>query len=261
MAGFFGEISLAVAAAALAGAAMPARAKTRAGAFPIVELRQYTLHDGKRDTLIDLFERQFVESQEALGMKVIGTFRDLDRPNRFVWIRGFADMDARLAGESAFYGGPVWQAHRNEANATMIDSDNVLLLHAPSAAAAFKPQPLRPALGEKRRAHRIVATIYYLNGDPAEAGERFMQTVMPRLNASGVTPLAWFVSETAANNFPRLPVREGERVLVWFARFGSDADFAARKPAIAKAAAELGPELARQPEVLRLEPTDRSELR
>ena len=42
---------------------------------PIVELRQYTLHPGKRDVLIDLFDREFVESQEALGMKVIGQFR------------------------------------------------------------------------------------------------------------------------------------------------------------------------------------------
>lgn len=31
---------------------------------PIVELRQYTLHPGKRDTLIELFDREFVETQE-----------------------------------------------------------------------------------------------------------------------------------------------------------------------------------------------------
>ncbi|RZL06943.1 MAG: NIPSNAP family protein, partial [Rubrivivax sp.] len=36
---------------------------------PIVELRRYTLHPGQRDTLIELFEREFVESQEALGMR------------------------------------------------------------------------------------------------------------------------------------------------------------------------------------------------
>src|SRR5262245_44648801 len=56
---------------------------------PIVELRQYTLHPGQRDVLIDLFDREFVESQEALGIKVIGQFRDLDNPNRFVLLRGF----------------------------------------------------------------------------------------------------------------------------------------------------------------------------
>ena len=57
----------------------------------VVELRQYTLHPHQRDTLIALFDREFVESQEALGMQVIGPFRDLDDPDRFVWLRGFDD--------------------------------------------------------------------------------------------------------------------------------------------------------------------------
>src|SRR3954451_8369173 len=134
MGAVFGSgIGLILAGAALMGAA-PAGAATPAlqGSFPLVELRQYTLHEGQRDVLINLFEREFIESQEALGMKVLGTFTDLDRPDRFVWLRGFKDMDSRLAGETSFYGGPVWQAHRGEANATMIDSDNVLLLRAPT---------------------------------------------------------------------------------------------------------------------------------
>ena len=104
--------------------------ESNAAAFPIVELRQYKLHDGRRDTLIELFERAFIEPQEALGMKVIGIFRDLDRPDRFVWLRGFRDMDSRVAGLTDFYDGSVWKAHREAANATMIDSDNVLLLRA-----------------------------------------------------------------------------------------------------------------------------------
>jgi hypothetical protein len=51
---------------------------------PIAELRQYTLHPGKRDVLIELFDREFIESQEAVGMRIIGQFRDLDNPDRFV---------------------------------------------------------------------------------------------------------------------------------------------------------------------------------
>ena len=81
---------------------------------PIVELRQYTLHAGQTDLLIDLFEREFIESQEALGISVIGQFRDHDDPNRLVWLRGFPSMAARGAALAAFYGGPVWQAHRAE---------------------------------------------------------------------------------------------------------------------------------------------------
>ena len=49
---------------------------------PIVELRQYDLVPGSRDTLIDLFDRRLIEGQEAEGMTIIGQFRDLDNPGQ-----------------------------------------------------------------------------------------------------------------------------------------------------------------------------------
>lgn len=101
----------------------------------IVELRQYTLRPGARDTLIELFEREFVTGQEAVGITVGGRFRDLDDPDRFVWLRSFPDMDGRARALRAFYHGPVWQGHREAANATMLDSDDVLLLRGPGFSA------------------------------------------------------------------------------------------------------------------------------
>src|SRR2546430_751810 len=98
---------------------------------PIVELRQYTLYPGKRDVLIDLFDREFVESQEALGMKVIGQFRDLDNPNRFVWLRGFRDMPSRAQALTDFYGGPGRERQPQRAQATTVSSANMLLLPPP----------------------------------------------------------------------------------------------------------------------------------
>jgi hypothetical protein len=137
---------------------------------PIVELRQYTLHPGQRDVLIELFDREFVESQEALGMKVIAQFRDLDNPNRFVWLRGFQDMPSRAQALKDFYGGPVWKAHRETANATMIDSDNVLLLHPATPTSGFSfGNKERPRAGaNEARSELIVATIYYFNA-PVDA--------------------------------------------------------------------------------------------
>jgi hypothetical protein len=49
----------------LAAGAASATAAERAS--PVAELRQYTLHGGRRDELIALFDREFVESQEAAG--------------------------------------------------------------------------------------------------------------------------------------------------------------------------------------------------
>jgi hypothetical protein len=45
-------------------------------ACTVFELRRYLLHPGRRDELIDLFDEHFVETQEAVGMHVIGRVRD-----------------------------------------------------------------------------------------------------------------------------------------------------------------------------------------
>ncbi len=38
------------------------------------------MRPGRRDELIDLFEREFIETQEACGMVPIGHYRDLHDP-------------------------------------------------------------------------------------------------------------------------------------------------------------------------------------
>ncbi len=236
--------------------------------YSIVELRQYTLHPGKRDVLIDLFDREFVESQEALGMKVIGQFRDLDNPNRFVWLRGFRGMPSRAQALKDFYGGPVWKAHREAANATMIDSDNVLLLHPATPTSGFSfGNKERPRAGAKEaRSEPIVATIYYFDA-PVDAGfvEFFEKTVKPEVSSSGATVLTFLVTEHSENTFPALPVREGENVFVWFARFNDPAAYERHIAALTQyprwrdqISKELARRLKREPEILKLSPTMRS---
>ena len=50
---------------------------------------------------------------------------------------------------------------------------------------------------------------------PGEAGfvEFFTNTVERALTQAGASVLAYFITENSANNFPALPVREGENVL------------------------------------------------
>src|SRR5258706_10060967 len=109
----------------------------------VVELRQYTLKPGQRDVLIDLFDRHFVESQESAGMTVIGQFRDRRRADRFVWLRGFPDMETRRKALEAFYDGPIWARHKSDANDTMVDSNDVLLLKPARPETAFDTSPSR----------------------------------------------------------------------------------------------------------------------
>src|SRR5262249_7368524 len=235
---------------------------------PIVELRQYTLHPGQRDVLIDLFDREFVESQEALGMKVIGQFRDLDNPNRFVWLRGFRDMPSRAQALKDFYSGQVWNAHREAANATMIASDNVLLSHPATPTSGFSlGNKERSRVGaSESRSESIVATIYYFDAS-VDAGfvEFFEKTVKPAVIGSGATVLAYLVTEHSENTFPALPVRQGENVFVWFARFNDPAAYERHIAALTQfprwrdeILKELVRRLKREPEILKLSPTTRS---
>jgi NIPSNAP len=233
----------------------------------IIELRQYTLRPGQRDVLIALFEREFIESQEALGMRILGTFRDLDRSDRFVWIRGFRDMPSRAEGLGAFYSGPVWQAHRNAANATMLDSDDVLLLRVarPDSGLDLADRP-RPPKGATAIPRGLVVANVYSFAAPvgAEFIDFFDRRVEPELRAAGMRVQASYVTETSPNNFPRLPIRENEHVFVWFSAFDDSSDYQRRLARLAEStgwraiAGELQARLKRQPEVLRLEPTPRS---
>lgn len=228
----------------------------------VVELRQYTLRPGQRERLVALFEREFIESQEALGITLPGQFRDLDDPDRFVWLRGFVDMETRAAALASFYDGPVWRAHREAANATMLDSDDVLLLR-PTRGFALAGQA-RPAHGGLAPAGLLSATLCPVPpGDAAALARAFDAQVRPVLEAAGVPVLAQFVTEPARNTFPRLPVREDECVFVWFAAHADAAD-QRRGQAVVDSDPAIGAWLHRLdalPETLRLAPTPRSLLR
>jgi len=216
----------------------------------IYELRRYAMRPGRRDTLISLFEREFIETQEATGMQVPGSFREADRPDRFTWLRAFPDMERRHASLDAFYSGPVWQAHRDAANATLADSGDVLLLRP-----AGPPPPLRerpPAGATALPGSLYVASVHHV---APGFSAFFAQEVAPVLAGAGVPPVACFESEHAENTYPRLPVRTGENVFVWFARFDSPED--EREVDLPM----LTPHLTAPSLRLRLRPTARSTMR
>jgi hypothetical protein len=237
---------------------------------PVVELRQYTLKPGQRDVLIDLFEREFIESQETTGMKVIGTFRDLNNPDRFVWLRGFSNMAARAQALQDFYDGPVWKAHRDAANATMIDSDNVLLLRPARSDSEFSlAKVTRPPRGSTETARGILAaTMYHLRGTTGSAfADFFERELRPIFEQTGATILASFVTENHPNTFPRLPVREDANVFVWFSLFPNRPAWEQHAAVLADSigekqiAGKLSRLIKEQPEVLLLAPTARSLVR
>lgn len=169
---------------------------------PILELRIYQLKPNQRDTLITLFERNFVESQDALGARIVGTFRVPELPDRFVWLRTFASMQARATALQAFYTSDTWRANSRAANETMISVDDVYLLRA--AGKRLHLPSGRPAQAIEHAASTTIS-IGIFPASAAREVELCAQT--------DPAMLATYVTEESPNNFPALPVRE-DRVVV-----------------------------------------------
>ncbi|WP_207400908.1 NIPSNAP family protein [Actinomadura roseirufa] len=214
----------------------------------VIELRQYRMRPGRTGELVELFEREFVEPQEAAGMTVLGQFRDLDDPHRFVWLRGFADMTARGRALPTFYDGPVWAAHRDRARATMADSSDARLLR-PLGAVALPRH--RPPVGAPPPDRFVAVTLWSFRDALPDAEPQMREKVVPLFGPSALA----LASLDADNNFPRLPVRTGDGHVAVITRHPGEDDYRAVRASI------VLPEGIPEPAVLRLAPTPRSLLR
>ena len=206
--------------------------------WPLVELRRYTLRPGCREQFVQLFETELVETQEAVGIQVGGIFIDLDRPDMFVWLRGFAPGVDPGEALTAFYSGPVWQQHGPAANALMIDSDNVFALR-PVPGVAGLPTPG----GDRAPSHRVLAGVVLGEPDPV--------ALSADLHAAIDVPVAVLRTDGAPNYFPPLPLRH-EPAVAWFATFADDAHLDVAAAAVTERFA------GQHHELLRLAPTSRA---
>jgi hypothetical protein len=241
------------------GASVPDTAPATTNRWPLVELRRYTLHPGRRDELVELFEREFIESQEALDMQVLLHAREPAAPDRFVWFSGFRDLPSRAPALQAFYGGPIWQTHRDAANATMQDSDDVHLLREAAPGSGFAVPAQRPPVRAKASDSILDGTLHHFAA-PVDAGMLafFAGEVAPVARDCGARILASYVTDPGPNGFPRLPVHEGQHVLVWVAAFDDAAAHAHARAAFERSPRwrEVTVELARRTSA----PTERHRL-
>ena len=227
----------------------------------VFELRRYTLKPGAREALIEVFDTHLVETQEAVGMSVLCQFRDLAAPDQFVWFRGFADQAARTHALPAFYGGPVWAQHGPAANETMLEWHDVLMLKPATAESGFKAAGhprLPPGTADLEDMRTYLVAVHHLAPDAVDAAAASAaKAIADAVSATGGEVLASLISDRSENGFRRLPVREGECVVVTLVRPAVPQAIPALEAALHETAAGTG----RAPDIARLVPTARSLLR
>jgi hypothetical protein len=233
--------------------------------YPVVELRRYDIAPGKRDRFVQYFDAYFPEAFEQLDCMVFGQFEDRAAPNRFVWLRGYHDINARPIVDSAFYYGPVWREHRDKVNALFPGlSDNVLLLRPLASGTGVTVLPAVDPVDEPQGAGGVVvAQIFAIRKGDEDAFAAQAQQPFARYREAGMHPAGVLVTLDVPNNFPQLPIRTDGPFLVWLGVAENDAALERFEPLadqVEHALEDTGM-LRGTPERLLLDPTPRSRLR
>jgi len=233
--------------------------------YQVVELRRYDIASGQRDRFVRYFDAYFPEAFEQLDCMVFGQFEDRAAPTKFVWLRGYHDINARPIADAAFYYGPVWREHRVKVNALFPGaSDNVLLLRPLNASTGVTVLPAVDPVDEAQGAHGVVvAQIFAVKKGDEDAFARRAQAAFARYAGSKVRPAGVLVTLDVPNNFPQLPIRTDGPFLVWLGVAKDDAalkDFEALASQVEHSLEATGM-LRGTPERLVLDPTPRSRLR
>lgn len=176
-------------------------------AAEVHELRHYVTRPGRREDLVAMFEAHFLDAYERAGARIVATWRNLDDPRRWCWIRAFESLEARNGALRGFYTSEVWRQRADACNATLADVGDARLLHpllapvaAPDGAASGAP------------VHELLAS-QVGPGDVEAVAGLHAAAMLPLLEAHGAQATARWVSADAGPPDPRRPLRAGTWVV------------------------------------------------
>lgn len=193
----------------------------------VLELRNYLLKTNTADKFITYFNKHFVKPMNELGGYTLGQFKIKNQDDRFVWLRGFADMSTRLQFLNDFYiNSPVWATFGPGANDMMINSDNVYLL-----------RPLNKNNNVTAQSEAVNSTIlqtgkditvidfYICNNTLNKVINLFNTSYLPFLKTLDIQNSSLWISEMSENDFPRLPVFQDKNLLVAITTYENEKEY------------------------------------
>jgi hypothetical protein len=233
-------------------------------AYPVIELRRYTLVAGAARRFSRYFETWFPEAFQQLGAIALGHFFERGATERFTWLRAYPDMQSRAAVNTAFYDGPVWKEHKAALNGCIVDSDDVLLLRPLHEGSGIPALPAVDPVAEPDGARGLVVVQLFpvrpgALDDCATLAEPWFACYQGR----GVAEAGILATLDQPNNFPRHPIRSDGTWLVWLGILRDQAALDALQPVLDSGARGLEASglLAGKPELLVLDPGQRSRMR
>ena len=184
----------------------------------VLELRNYLLKPNTADRFKKYFNAYFVTPMHDLGGYTLGQFK-IDRANdRFVWFRGFKNMETRVKFLNDFYvDSKTWKDFGKGANDMMINSDNVYLL-----------RPLAKSISANflKATHKIVVVNFYsCNSTLDKVIALFNAEYLPFLESIEIKNTTLWVSEMQENDFPRLPAFQDKNLLVSITSFENKKEY------------------------------------
>ena len=101
----------------------------------LLEVRTYTIKDGKRDEFVDWFENDLLTPMRSCGIDVLGQFTSTEDANTFVWLRAFEDEADKDAKYAAFYGSDDWNNRLKPQAEALVESIDVKVVQPTTGSA------------------------------------------------------------------------------------------------------------------------------
>lgn len=181
----------------------------------VIELRNYLIKQNEADSFNSYFSNHFNEPMQEMGISVLGKFKIKNNNDRFVWVRGYKDMQQRNNFLNDFYlKSEVWKKYKKVANDLIRNSDNVYLLRPINIGDKIEDTITGFSSSVFDNNNPFVAVDFYIaNTRLNELIEFYNKDYLPVLKSLNIETTMW-VSETAKNDFPQLPVFQDKNLLI-----------------------------------------------
>ena len=207
----------------------------------VLELRNYLLKPNMADVFSNYFDIHFVKPMAELGCYTLGQFKIQNVNDRFVWMRGFSNMESREKFLNDFYvSSSVWKEFGPGANNMMINSDNVYLLRPLDNNKNSKEQSKGISSNVLITNRGIVVVDFHIcNSTLDKVINLFNSAYLPFLKTLDIHDITLWVSEMSENDFPRLPVFQDKNLLLTITTYKDEAEYQIKQSQINSMATEL----------------------